>query len=69
MEYGAESIYGVRECELWTSRIDLDQGKAERGGLKVKPAQRVDWGSHSGYLVDPAAFLWEVTWNPHYRHA
>jgi len=30
MEHKAESIYGVRECEMGAVRMDLDQGKAEQ---------------------------------------
>ena len=38
------------------------------GGRIVKPAQKADWGGHSGYFADPDGFLWEVAWNPHFPH-
>jgi catechol 2,3-dioxygenase-like lactoylglutathione lyase family enzyme len=41
---------------------------AAGGGRIVKPAQRADWGGHSGYFADPDGFLWEVAWNPHFPH-
>src|SRR5262249_43456091 len=41
---------------------------ARGGGRIVKPAQKADWGGHSGYFADPDGFLWEVVWNPHFPH-
>ncbi len=45
----------------------LEQAAAG-GGRIVKPGQRADWGGYSGYFADPEGFLWEVAWNPRFRH-
>jgi catechol 2,3-dioxygenase-like lactoylglutathione lyase family enzyme len=35
---------------------------AERaGGRIVKPAQKAQWGGHSGHFADPDGYLWKVT--------
>ncbi len=30
------------------------------GATVVKPAQRAEWGGHSGYFADPDGHLWEL---------
>ena len=36
----------------------------ERGGVVVKPPEKVFWGGYSGYIADPDGHLREVAHNP-----
>ena len=43
----------------------MDQA-ASAGATVVKQPQKVFWGGYSGYFKDPAGYLWEVAYNPHF---
>ena len=54
-----------------SSRDEVDRVmlEAERAGASiVKPAQNTFWGGYAGYFQDPDCDLWEVVWNPQWRH-